>query len=95
MTLNTNHQLTLLHDLLDEHHVEQSGQVSEYQQIKRLIKSLMTDQTLNDEQLLQLLPEIYNYSLKGENAQNQTEHITEYQNNIEQWKQVIQAIKLN
>jgi len=94
MTLDVNHQLTLLHDLLDEHHLELDGQVAEYQQIKRLIKSLMANDSVQDEQLAQLLPEIYNYGLKGENAQNQNEHISENKTNIEQWKSAIENINL-
>src|SRR5699024_1339306 len=94
MTLDVNHQLTLLHDLLDEHHVELDGQVAEYQQIKRLIKSMMANNSIQDEQLAQLLPEIYNYGLKGESVQNQNEHISENKTNIEQWKSAIENINL-
>lgn len=85
MTLNVNHQLTLLYDLLDEHHVELDGEVAEYQQIKRVVKSMMANNSITDEQLLQLLPEIYNYGLQGESAQNSNEHIIDNQENIQQW----------
>lgn len=89
MTLNVNHQLALLYDLLDEHHYELDGQVGEYQQIKRVVKSMMANSSVTDEQLLQLLPEIYNYGLQGESAQNLNEHITDNQDNIQQWKKAI------
>ncbi|MBU5468610.1 YtzH-like family protein [Virgibacillus sp. MSJ-26] len=85
MTLNVNHQLTLLYDLLDEHHAERDGEVAEYQQIKRVVKSMMANNSITNEQLLQLLPEIYNYGLKGESAQNSNEHIVDNQENIQQW----------
>lgn len=94
MTLNVNHQLALLHDLLDEQHTECCGQVSEYQQIKRLVKSIMANNLITDAQLVQLLPEIYNYSLQGESIHNSTEHITMNQENIQSWINAIQQTKL-
>lgn len=94
MTLNVNHQLTLLLDLLDEHQLELNGQVSEHQQIKRLIKSLMTNENINNTDLQQMLPEIYTYSLEGESTQNQADHIIENQDNISQWKSVLQNMDL-
>lgn len=90
MTLSVNNQLMLLHDILDEHHVDRSGSVAEYQQIKRLVQAIITKDSIADEQLLQLLPEMYDYGKRGESAQNQPEHITSYQNNIESWLSAIQ-----
>lgn len=94
MTINVNHQLTLLFDLLDEHHAEKDGLVAEYQQIKRVVKSMMANNSITDKQLLQMLPEIYNYGLKGENAQNSNEHIIDNENNIQQWKNTISSQNL-
>ena len=92
MSLTVNHQLELLMDLLDEQQSECCAQVSEYQQIKRLVKSMMANNTITDEQLLPLLPEIYNYGRQGENAQNHEEHITTNIDNITNW---ISAIEKN
>ncbi|RLL47718.1 hypothetical protein D8M04_00065 [Oceanobacillus piezotolerans] len=89
MTLNTNNLLTLLHDILDEQSVGCCGQVSEYQQIKRLVKNMMVNNSITDEQLIKLLPEIYNYGRQGESAQNIEEHITSNQTNIESWMNAI------
>ncbi|RKQ29681.1 YtzH-like family protein [Oceanobacillus halophilus] len=91
MTLKTNNLLTLLHDILDEQCVGCCGQVSEYQQIKRLVKNMTANNQITDEQLLQLLPEIYNYGRQGENAQNVEEHITANKNNLETWMSAIDA----
>ena len=94
MTLNVTNQLTLLYDLLDEQKLESSGNVSEYQQIKRLVKSMMANNSITDEQLLELLPEIYNYGKQGENAQNVPEHITANGQNIDTWIRAIQQTNL-
>lgn len=94
MSLTVRDQLKLLHDLLDEHLVERNGEVAEYQQIKRLIRSMMTNQTVTDEQLNHLLPEIYNYGRRGENARNSSEHVTANQENIENWKNAITNVYL-
>lgn len=94
MTLSVNDQLTLLHDLLDEQMIERSASIAEYQQIKRLIQEMMAKNKINDQQLLQLLPEIYNYGRQGEIAQSLPEHITSNEENIENWKQAIQQTNL-
>lgn len=92
MTLSATDQLKLLHDLLDEHIRTQSGSVSEYQQIKRLVQSLTAKEKITDEQFTEILPEIYNYGLQGENVQNLTEHIATNIDNIENWKSAIEKI---
>ncbi|OZU89581.1 hypothetical protein CIL03_00060 [Virgibacillus indicus] len=94
MTLTVNNQLTLLLDLLDEQQLDSSGNVSEYQQIKRLVKSMLANNSITDEQLLQLLPEIYKYGQQGENTQNVPEHIQENEQNINNWISAIQQTNL-
>jgi|SRR5690625_4614429 len=94
MTLTRDDQLKLLHDLLDEHISHHSGHISEYQQIKRLVQSLTAKDKVTDDQLSQVLPEIYNYGLEGENAQNLPEHITTNVSNIESWINTIQETTL-
>ncbi|WP_284139874.1 MULTISPECIES: YtzH-like family protein [unclassified Virgibacillus] len=94
MTLNTSHLLTLLSDILDEHQTDLNGEVAEYQQIKRLVKTMIAQNHITDEQLQQMLPEIYNYGIKGETVQNMQEHIDSNKNNIEQWLQTIDRINL-
>lgn len=94
MTLSVNDQLRLLHDLLDEQMIDNTGSIAEYQQIKRLIREMASKDKINDEQLLQLLPEIYNYGRQGEIAQNSSDHIITNTDNIENWKNVIQQFNL-
>lgn len=94
MTLTTNHLLTLLQDILHEQSSELQADVSEYQQIKRLVKTMMANNSISNETLLQLLPEIYNYGRLGENAQNMEELIHSNKYNIEQWLHAIDETTL-
>lgn len=90
MTLTVNNQLKLLQDILSEQNEDCCGEISEYQQIKRLVQAMMANDTISDEQLLQLLPEIYNYGRQGEIAHNDAEHITANKEKIETWVNAIQ-----
>ncbi|GAA0600481.1 hypothetical protein GCM10009001_16110 [Virgibacillus siamensis] len=92
MTLTLNNQLRLLQDILSEQNEDCCGEISEYQQIKRLVQAMMADGTISDEQLLQLLPEIYNYGRQGEIAHNDAEHITANKEKINTWVDAIQQI---
>ncbi|SDQ41726.1 YtzH-like protein [Virgibacillus subterraneus] len=94
MTLTVHNQLRLLHDILSEQTEDCCGEISEYQQIKRLVQAMMANNSISDEQLLQLLPEIYNYGRQGEIAQNDEEHITTNQENIKTWVSAIQQTNL-
>ncbi|MFB1051847.1 YtzH-like family protein [Paraliobacillus sp. JSM ZJ581] len=89
MTLNAYNQLNLLSDLLSEQAEDCCGSISEYQQIKRLVQSLMANEAVDDEYLMQVLPEIYNYGRQGEIAQNLEQHISTNQENINTWLQHI------
>ncbi|MCT2535030.1 YtzH-like family protein [Aquibacillus koreensis] len=89
MSLNVNDQLHVLYDLLSEQSEDCCGSVSECQQIKRLVQSLISNESVNNQELQQLLPEIYNYGRKGEIAQNLEEHISTNQQNLKTWVDVI------
>nr|WP_042224047.1 YtzH-like family protein [Oceanobacillus manasiensis] len=89
MSLTTNHQLVLLLDILDEQSGECCGNVAEYQQIKRLVQSMLADNRITNTELTQLLPDIYNYGNQGENSPNVPDHITANQANIEHWVNAI------
>ncbi|MGM8365876.1 YtzH-like family protein [Virgibacillus sp. W0181] len=94
MKLTVNNQLTLLHDILDEQKEENDGNITEYQQIKRLVQSMMANNAIpDDETLFQVLPEIYHYGFQGEFVQCLTEHIHTNKDNIENWLQAIQQAK--
>lgn len=83
--LTVNDQLMVLHDILSEQSEARSANSAEYGQIKRIVQKLTAKDSITDEQLLTLLPEIYNYGLQGEQAQNVEEHITTNKTNIEAW----------
>lgn len=89
MTLNVNDQLHVLYDLLTEQSEDCCGSVAECQQIKRIVQSIMANNSISDEQLTKLLPEIYNYGRQGELVQNLDEHINSNQENIKNWVQAI------
>ncbi|WP_010651422.1 YtzH-like family protein [Oceanobacillus massiliensis] len=94
MTLNVNNQLTLLLDLLDEQQLDCCGSVSEFQQIERLVKSMLANNSITDNQLLSLLPDIYNYGRQGESAPSQPDHITSNKDNLHNWISAIQQTTL-
>ncbi|WP_186578334.1 YtzH-like family protein [Aquibacillus kalidii] len=90
MSLDVNNQLSLLSDLLSEQSEDCCGSVSECQQIKRLVQSMMANNSIESQELLQLLPEIYNYGRQGEIAQNLNEHINTNQSNLQNWVNAIE-----
>ncbi|WP_226036378.1 YtzH-like family protein [Aquibacillus saliphilus] len=90
MALNVYDQMALLQDLLSEQSEDCCGSVSECQQIKRIVQSMMVKETISNQELVQLLPEIYNYGRQGELVQNLDEHITTNQENLKNWVNVIE-----
>lgn len=91
--LTVNNQLTLLYDLLDEHRTYSPISNNEYRQIKRLVQTITSNHRINDEDLQGILPEIYNYSIKGELVQSLNEHIETNKQNIEKWLNTIDKTK--
>jgi len=85
MGLTVNDQLILLLDLLDEHAGDSTGTSNEYQQISRLVTSMLQSGTVQDEQLLQILPQIQQYGTEGENTANISDHIINNRKNIDHW----------
>lgn len=85
MTIQIEQQLGLLHDILDEHQSDSQATASEYQQIRRLVKSMLSNQQLTDMQIADALPQIYDYCLQGENAKNQQSHIAANKESISRW----------
>ncbi|MFZ3579817.1 YtzH-like family protein [Virgibacillus sp. DJP39] len=92
--LTVNDQLMVLHDILTEQSEDCCADVNEYKQIKRIIQTLMAKDSISDEQLLALLPQIYNYGIQGEQAQNLEEHITTNKTNIDTWTDYINTTNL-
>lgn len=94
MYLSIQNQLTLLHDLLDEHITYKKVSIDEYKQIKKLVQSIITNRNVEGE-LLNILPEIYYYGIKGENAQSLFAHIIENEHKIKRWLMMINQVKLH
>lgn len=94
MYLTVQNQLTLLHDLLDEQVIYKTVSLNEYHQIKKLVQAMVTNQRM-DSDLLNILPEIYYYGMKGENAYSLQDHINDHEPKIQQWLQTIQDTKMN
>ncbi|WP_053218861.1 YtzH-like family protein [Virgibacillus senegalensis] len=85
MTKNVQNQLDLLYDILTEHSEECCGSVAECQQIQRLVKSMIADNSVGESSLQQHLTAIYDYSRQGELVQNLNEHIESNQENLQEW----------
>lgn len=94
MCLTYHNQLQLLHDLLDEHLTYQSAYMYEYEQLKKLIQSIMNNQLI-DERLQTILPEIYAYSFHGVHTHVDKEYIQIHEDRIKQWLSVILLTKEN
>lgn len=94
MYISIHNQLTLLHDLLEEHVIYKTVAIDEYKQIKKLVQAIMTSRHITEE-LQAVLPEIYYYGIKGEHAQSLLAHINEHEQNIKRWLMKINRIKLD
>lgn len=94
MYLTVHNQLTLLHDLLDEQVTYKTVSTNEYRQIKKLVQAMIANKEIDNE-LQTILPEIYYFGIKGEDAYSLQEHITENENNIQKWLHTIKQTKMN
>lgn len=94
MYLTVHNQLTLLHDLLDEQVTFKTVSMNEYQQIKKLVQTMISNKEI-DSELLTVLPEIYYYGIKGEIAHSFSDHITDNENKIQKWLETINRSKTN
>ncbi|WP_312469942.1 YtzH-like family protein [Neobacillus sp.] len=84
MPLNHNDQVTLLKDILNNHQTDCCGSVAECEQLERLVKSLMVN-TQVDENIKNILQEVYQYSQHGAQTADLDQHILSNQNNLSQW----------
>jgi len=86
MHLNHEHQLMLLNDILSEQHSECCGTESEYEQMERLIHSLLTNEAVN-ENLKTTLQSMSKYCEKGKNCFDVEQHIETHKQDMENWIQ--------
>lgn len=90
LPLNIHHQLALMLDILNEQAAYKSGTVSEYEQISRLIQSMMSDPALTDNELKSILPALYDYCKQGAVSTSSEEHITAHKSYLNEWMQTIE-----
>ncbi len=84
MPLSHHDQLILLKDILTNHQTDCCGSIAEYEQVERLVKSLLVNPSIND-QIKPTLEQVYFYSQNGINTPNLDEHILSNQTNLSQW----------
>ncbi|WP_338472041.1 YtzH-like family protein [Niallia sp. XMNu-256] len=84
MPLQYQDQINLIKDILTNHQSDCCGSVSECEQLERLVKSLMANNQIN-QQDTNTLDQIYYYSQGGVNAANLEQHIESHQQQLSQW----------
>lgn len=84
MPLNEVDQINLLKDILSNHQLDCCGSISEYEQLERLVKSLMVNEKVHTD-ALNVLEQIYTYSQNGIQAKNSDEHIESHQEQLSAW----------
>ncbi|UQD53055.1 hypothetical protein C0971_14100 [Bacillus methanolicus] len=84
MPITHQDQLNLLTDILSNHQVDCCGSVSECEQLERLIKSLMVNTNIN-ENVKNILQEIYQYSQHGIQSSDLDRHIKSNQERLSEW----------
>lgn len=84
MPLSHQDQVTLLKDILTNHQTDCSGSVSECEQLERLVKSLMVN-TQVDQNVKNILQEVYQYSQHGVGTADLDQHILSNQDNLSEW----------
>lgn len=86
MKLPISHQdkLNLLKDILNNHQMDCCGSVSECEQVRRLVKSIMMQPDL-DQHAQSVLEKIYYYSQLGSQSAQLDHHIEAHQSELSQW----------
>ncbi|MEH7106353.1 YtzH-like family protein [Bacillus sp. JJ1764] len=84
MPLSHADQVTLLRDILNNHQTDCCGSVAECEQLERLVKSLMVN-TQIDQNVKNILQEVYQYSQNGAQTADLDQHILANQENLSQW----------
>lgn len=84
MPLNYHDQIHLLKDILADHQIDCCGSVAEYEQLERVIKSLMVNSEI-DQNVKSVLQDIYTYSQAGINSSNVNEHVQSHQGQFTNW----------
>lgn len=88
MPLSHKDQISLLKDILSNQQTDCCGSVAEYEQVERLVKSLMVNKNIHDD-VKPVLTEIYHYSHTGLSSNDLEAHILSHQENLSQWVEEI------
>ena len=78
------HQFTVLKDILSNHQSDCCGSISECEQVERLVKSLLA-QGIDQEHIVPVLNEIYQYGQNGKYSSDLDNHITTHQTQLTGW----------
>lgn len=84
MPLSHHDQVNLLKDILSSQEADCCGSVAEYQQLERLIKSLLVNTDV-DSKVKSLLQDVYQYSQNGINSGDTEGHIELHRGQLAQW----------
>ncbi|HJV31004.1 MAG TPA: YtzH-like family protein [Bacillales bacterium] len=84
MPLSHQDQVNILKDILSNHQSDCCGSVSECEQLERIIKSLMVN-TQIDQNVKNILQEVYKYGQNGAETQDLDQHILANQENLSHW----------
>ncbi|MDZ5472568.1 YtzH-like family protein [Bacillus sp. 31A1R] len=84
MPINSQDQVNLLKDILNNHQTDCCGSVAECEQLERLVKSLMINADVNNN-VKDVLQEIYSYSQHGVNSTDLDQHIESHQQQLSEW----------
>lgn len=84
MPLDHQHQMTILKDILSNHKEDGLGTVSECEQVERLAKSLIANESITNE-LKNTLTDVYSYSQQGKSATDLDAHVNSHEEQLSQW----------
>ncbi|HJV17225.1 MAG TPA: YtzH-like family protein [Bacillales bacterium] len=84
MPLSHQDQVNILKDILSNHQSDCCGSVSECEQLERIIKSLMVN-TQIDQNVKNILQEVYIYGQNGAETQDLDQHILANQEKLSHW----------
>jgi hypothetical protein len=93
MSLSVDNQLGLLRDILSEHCESCCGSKSECEQISRLARSILSNKSSDQQEILAMLPGIHSYSSAGEKAADINAHITTNRGQLENWVETIDSLQ--
>ncbi|EIT85506.1 hypothetical protein A374_09723 [Fictibacillus macauensis ZFHKF-1] len=93
MPLDYTHQMTILRDILQDHHTDCNGTASECAQLERLAAQLIAQESISSD-VKDALSYITTYSHDGSTHQNLSQHITDHKEHIENWLQTIDGTSL-